>query len=86
LTVRTLSQKESQESRIGAIEGKVELMHETLNKIDGKVDSLSNTVSEIKGILQNKKQKRSFRQNLGIALLGAGTSGLVSFILFLVIH
>jgi hypothetical protein len=83
-----LSSKEgtSQESRIGALEGKVELMHETLNNINGKVDALSSDVSEIKGILQNKKQKRSFRQNLVIALLGAGASGLVSFVLFLVMR
>ncbi|GEM_PF-1843512 len=82
-----MSAKEaSQESRIGALEGEVELMRETLNKIDGKVDTLSNTVSEIKGILQNKRQKRSFRQNLGIALIGAGASGLVSFVLFLVMR
>jgi hypothetical protein len=82
-----LSSKEaSQDSRIGALEAKVELMHETLNNINGKVDILSSDVSEIKGILQNKKQKRSFKQNLGIALLGAGASGLVSFILFLVTH
>jgi hypothetical protein len=81
-----LSQKESQDSRIGALEGKVELMHETLNNINGKVDALSSDVSEIKGILQNRKQKRSFKQNLGIALLGAGLSGLVSFLLFLVMR
>jgi hypothetical protein len=74
----------SQESRIGALEGKVELMHETLNNINLKVDALSSDVSEIKGILQNKKQKRSFKQNLGIALLAAGASGLISFVLFLV--
>jgi hypothetical protein len=74
----------SQDSRIGALEGKVELMHETLNNINGKVDALTSDVSEIKGILQNKRQKRSFKQNLGIALLGAGASGLVSFILFVV--
>jgi hypothetical protein len=73
----------SQDSRIGALEGKVELMHETLNNINGKVDALSSDVSEIKGILQNKKQKRSFKESLGIALLGAGASGLVSFILFM---
>lgn len=76
----------SQESRIGALEGKVELMHETLNNINGKVDALSSDVSEIKGILQNKMQRRSFKQNLGIVLIGAGASGLFSFILFLVMR
>jgi hypothetical protein len=76
----------SQESRNGALEGKVELMHETLNNINVKVDVLSSDVGEIKNILQNKKQKRSFRQSLGIALLGAGASGLVSFVLFLVMR
>ena len=77
---------QTQESRIARLEAKFDLLHETSQDTNQKVSQLLIDVASVKTALELKKESRHFRRQIEVAIIGAGTSGLVSLLLFLVMH